>query len=194
MWRLVCNPVYVVTCLGACMELVIVSGFVVFLPKYLETQFSLGKSQASVFTGSIAIPGACIGIFFGGCLLKRLELRPKGAVQFVLVSNIICLVCYGLLFFLGCDNVKMAGTTIPYFNSSTKGPEPFQVNLTAACNFGCECRTNDVEPVCGNNGLTYFSPCHAGCTAFSSKSNFTNCACECDTLCWVLSFFFLLYF
>lgn len=175
MLRLVCNPVYVVTCLGACMELIIVSGFVVFLPKYLETQFSLGKSQASVFTGSIAIPGACIGIFMGGCLLKRLELRPKGAVQFVLISNTICLACYGLLFFLGCDNVKMAGTTIPYFNSSK--PEPFQVNLTAACNFGCECRMTDVEPVCGNNGLTYFSPCHAGCTAFSSRSNYTNCAC-----------------
>ncbi|PSN43736.1 hypothetical protein C0J52_15344 [Blattella germanica] len=176
MWRLVCNSVYVVTCLGACMELIIVSGFVVFLPKYLETQFSLGKSQASVFTGSIAIPGACIGIFMGGCLLKRLELRPKGAVQFVLISNTICLACYGLLFFLGCDNVKMAGTTIPYFNSSK--PEPFQVNLTAACNFGCECRMTDVEPVCGNNGLTYFSPCHAGCTAFSSRSNYTNCACN----------------
>lgn len=35
------------------MELIIVSGFVVFLPKYLETQFSLGKSQASVFTGEL---------------------------------------------------------------------------------------------------------------------------------------------
>lgn len=66
--------------------------------------------------GSIAIPGACIGIFMGGCLLKRLELRPKGAVQFVLISNTICLACYALLFFLGCDNVKMAGTTIPYYN------------------------------------------------------------------------------
>ncbi|XP_054266290.1 solute carrier organic anion transporter family member 5A1-like [Macrosteles quadrilineatus] len=175
MWRLLCNPVYVVTCLGACMELVIVSGFVVFLPKYLETQFSLGKSQASVFTGSIAIPGACIGIFMGGCLLKRFELKPKGAVQFVLISNTICLSCYGLLFFLGCDNVKMAGTTIPYYNSSRA--EPFQVNLTAACNFGCECHTTDVEPVCGNNGLTYFSPCHAGCTELSSRSNYTNCAC-----------------
>lgn len=52
MWRLACNPIYIVTCLGACMELIIVSGFVVFLPKYLETQFSLGKSQASVFTGT----------------------------------------------------------------------------------------------------------------------------------------------
>lgn len=51
MWRLVSNPIYICTCLGACMELMIVSGFIVFLPKYLETQFSLGKSQASVFTG-----------------------------------------------------------------------------------------------------------------------------------------------
>lgn len=192
MWRLLSNPVYITTCLGACMELMIVSGFIVFLPKYLETQFSLGKSQASVFTGSIAIPGACIGIFMGGCFLKRFQLTPRGAVQFVLVSNLICLSCYTLLFFLGCENLKMAGTTIPYYNyspahsgagiagagkSSGHGVEPFQVNLTAACNFGCECRMTDVEPVCGNNGLTYFSPCHAGCTAFSSAANYTNCAC-----------------
>ncbi|CAD6997100.1 unnamed protein product [Ceratitis capitata] len=178
MLRLVTNPVYIVTCLGACMELWIVSGFVVFLPKYLETQFSLGKSQASVFTGSIAVPGACIGIFIGGCILKRFQLKPKGAVQFVIISNAICLGLYAMLFFLGCDNLKMAGTTIPYYRSAKHGViEPFQVNLTAACNFGCECLTSDVEPVCGNNGLTYFSPCHAGCTAFSSTSNYTNCAC-----------------
>ncbi|KAH8263213.1 hypothetical protein KR044_005953, partial [Drosophila immigrans] len=179
MLRLVKNPVYIVTCLGACMELMIVSGFVVFLPKYLETQFSLGKSQANIFTGSIAVPGACIGIFIGGCVLKRFQLKPKGAVQFVLITNVICLACYAMLFFLGCDNLKMAGTTIPYYTKQGSTLEqPFQVNLTAACNFGCECLTSEVEPVCGNNGLTYFSPCHAGCTAFSSSSNYTNCACE----------------
>jgi len=179
MLRLVKNPVYIVTCLGACMELMIVSGFVVFLPKYLETQFSLGKSQANIFTGSIAVPGACIGIFIGGCILKRFQLKPKGAVQFVLITNVICLACYALLFFLGCDNLKMAGTTIPYYTKQGSTLEqPFQVNLTAACNFGCECLTSEVEPVCGNNGLTYFSPCHAGCTAFSSSSNYTNCACK----------------
>lgn len=55
--------------------------------------------------------------------------------------------------------------------------EPFTVNLTAACNFKCECMEDDAEPVCGNNGISYFSPCHAGCTSFSS-SNYTNCACK----------------
>jgi hypothetical protein len=47
----------------------------VFLPKYLETQFSLSKSEANLLTGGTAIPGACIGILFGGYILKRLQLR-----------------------------------------------------------------------------------------------------------------------
>merc|ERR1719420_1330912 len=177
-WKLLTNKIYLVTCLGACMELIIVSGFIVFLPKYLETQFNLSKSMASMFTGGIAIPGACIGIFFGGYILKRLQLRPKGAVQLVIFFNILCLSCYAMLFFFGCDNIKMAGTTMPYFTSNAS--EPFQINLTASCNFGCECDMNDVQPVCGANGLTYFSPCHAGCTSLLSSDNYTNCACVSD--------------
>jgi len=177
-WNLLTNKIYMVTCMGACMELIIVSGFIVFLPKYLETQFNLGKSEASMFTGGIAIPGACIGIFLGGYLLKKFQLRPLGAVQLVLFFNVICLACYALLFVFGCDNVKMAGATMPYFNSANKQSPAaglFKINLTSSCNFGCECDMNDVQPVCGANGLTYFSPCHAGCT--TGGDNFTNCAC-----------------
>jgi hypothetical protein len=66
--RLLCNPIYMVTCLGACMELAIVSGFVVYLPKYLETQFSLGKSQASVFTGTFCF--AFYSIFTHTAMLR----------------------------------------------------------------------------------------------------------------------------
>ena len=54
------------------MELMIVSGFIVFLPGYLETQFNLSKSQESVFEGRIAVPGACVGVFMGGYILERL--------------------------------------------------------------------------------------------------------------------------
>ena len=39
------------------MELIIVSGFIVFLPKYLETQFALSKSEASMMTGELITTG-----------------------------------------------------------------------------------------------------------------------------------------
>ena len=116
MWNLLSNPVFIVTCLGSCMELSIVSGFLVFLPKYLETQFTIGKSEANLFAGGIAVPGACIGIFLGGYLLKKFQLGIKGAIQFVLFFNLICMGLYTGLYFLGCDNMKMAGATLPYYN------------------------------------------------------------------------------
>ena len=176
-WKLITNWIFLVSCLGACCELIIVSGFIVFLPKYLETQFNLSKSEASMLTGGTAIPGACIGIILGGYILKKLQLGPRGALQLVLICNVLCLLCYGLLFFLGCNNVAMAGATMPYSKNSSEG---FQINLTHSCNFGCECDMNDVQPVCGGNGLTYFSPCHAGCTSLLSSDNYTNCACVGD--------------
>lgn len=176
-WRLITNPTYVVTCLGGCMELNIVSGFVVFLPKYLETQFELGKSEASLFVGGIAIPGACLGIFAGGYLVKRLQLKPSGAAKFVLTTNIVCLVGYVLFFFLGCPNPNLAGGTVPYPSGEGLieggGAQEFSLNLTSSCNVDCTC-DNSLDPqlVC-HNGITYYSPCHAGCSV-----NMTQCACK----------------
>ena len=37
-------------------------------------------------------------------------------------------------------------------------------NMTSSCNVGCHCSSNEVALICGTNGLTYLSPCHAGCT------------------------------
>lgn len=49
--RLLKNWIYLITCLGICCEVSIVSGFVLFLPKYLETQFGTTTSVANLFTG-----------------------------------------------------------------------------------------------------------------------------------------------
>ena len=45
------NKIYILTSFGICCEIGIVSGFVLFLPKYLETQFGTSKSMANLFTG-----------------------------------------------------------------------------------------------------------------------------------------------
>lgn len=39
--------------------------------------------------------------------------------------------------------------------------EPTSLNST--CNSACGCTTKKFNPICGVNGVTYYSPCHAGC-------------------------------
>jgi len=37
--------------------------------------------------------------------------------------------------------------------------------LNATCNSHCECKSTVFEPVC-SDGITYFSPCRAGCDKY----------------------------
>ncbi|CAG5133316.1 unnamed protein product, partial [Candidula unifasciata] len=182
------NPVYAVLLPAICLEICIVAGFVVFLPKYLESQFGTSTSQANLLTGGIAIPGAVIGILVGGYILKRMALSPKGAIQFVLLLNTLALCGFSFFFYMGCDNVKIAGANFPYFNSS--GHKIFEANLTSSCNQNCACSQNHIQPICGINGITYFSPCHAGCTGSNyfydhgkeeRSFNYSGCSCIGDS-------------
>lgn len=36
-------------------------------------------------------------------------------------------------------------------------------NFTSACNLACECVDVQFTPICGADGIQYYSPCHAGC-------------------------------
>ena len=65
-----------------------------------------------------------MGVFMGGYILKRLQLRPKGAVQLILIFQMISLAMYSVLFVVGCDNVKMAGATAPYSLRYAAGVPP----------------------------------------------------------------------
>ena len=39
--------------------------------------------------------------------------------------------------------------------------KPFSLDST--CNNGCGCSRSEFSPICGVDGITYYSPCHAGC-------------------------------
>lgn len=45
--------------------------------------------------------------------------------------------------------------------------------LFTDCNSKCVCSSSDWDPVCGENGVTYVSPCLAGCTTSAGSGKNT---------------------
>jgi len=43
---------------------------------------------------------------------------------------------------------------------------------TDACHINCGCSQQDLfDPICGKDGITYFSPCYAGCSVLDKTSD-----------------------
>ncbi|XP_070763394.1 solute carrier organic anion transporter family member 3A1 [Enoplosus armatus] len=178
--HLLSNPVFTCIILAACMEIAVVAGFAAFLGKYLEQQFNLTTSSANQLLGMTAIPCACLGIFMGGLLVKKLNLSALGAIRMAMLVNLISTACYVSFLFLGCDTGPVAGVTVPYGNRTLQEGK----KLEAQCISHCNCFTSSISPVCGYNGVTYLSACFAGCTRAGSaqntssiSQNLTGCAC-----------------
>lgn len=73
--------------------------------------------------------------------------------------------------FITCDNIPIAGVNSPYPNST------LSTSLVVSCNDKCRCADSQYNPICGD-GVTYFSPCHAGCSRGTSRNNsFFDCSC-----------------
>lgn len=68
------------------------------------------------FLGMTAIPCACLGIFLGGLLVKKLSLSALGAIRMAMLVNLVSTACYVSFLFLGCDTGPVAGVTVPYGN------------------------------------------------------------------------------
>ncbi|KAE8296331.1 Solute carrier organic anion transporter family member 3A1 [Larimichthys crocea] len=176
--HLLSNPVFTCIILAACMEIAVVAGFAAFLGKYLEQQFNLTTTSANQLLGMTAIPCACLGIFMGGLLVKKLNLSALGAIRMAMLVNLISTACYVSFLFLGCDTGPVAGVTVPYTNRTLRvGEKP-----EAQCISHCNCFTSSISPVCGSNGVTYLSACFAGCsqtgrTTSGISQNLTGCGC-----------------
>ncbi|KAM9409011.1 solute carrier organic anion transporter family member 3A1-like isoform 2-T2 [Pholidichthys leucotaenia] len=187
--HLLSNPVFSCITLAACMEIAVVAGFAAFLGKYLEQQFNLTTSSANQLLGMTAIPCACLGIFLGGLLVKKMNLSALGAVRMAMLVNLVSTACYVSFLFLGCDTGPVAGVTVAYGNETLRPSQQPE----SACISNCNCYTASVSPVCGSNGVTYLSACFAGCTKPVStdtigasdfwilypalSTNLTSCAC-----------------
>uniref|UniRef100_A0A8C6P2E2 Solute carrier organic anion transporter family member n=1 Tax=Nothobranchius furzeri TaxID=105023 RepID=A0A8C6P2E2_NOTFU len=196
------NPTFLFLCLAGASEAMLIGGMSTFGPKFLEAQFSLSASDAAMWFGYMVVPAGGGGTFLGGYIVKRLNLRCRGIIRFCMACAIVSLMAT-FIFLINCPNVPMAGVTAPYWSRQIVKQQLDQYkvfydkpsklhlgnsssldeNLTAACNSACSCIRELYNPVCGSDGVMYYSPCHAGCTSVNhtelsmGKQVYSGCSC-----------------
>ncbi|XP_032677729.1 solute carrier organic anion transporter family member 4A1 isoform X1 [Odontomachus brunneus] len=169
------NPAFFMLNLAGASEGLLIAGFAAFLPKLIENQFSVSASSAALLMGLVTVPAGGGGTFLGGYLIKRFNLPCSGILKFCLLATAACIV-FTLCFALNCPNLDFAGLTVPYHNTTKK----VALSLENVCNSGCGCSKSQFDPICGVDGITYYSPCHAGCyreTPINDAKLYTDCSC-----------------
>ncbi|XP_052268217.1 solute carrier organic anion transporter family member 2A1-like [Dreissena polymorpha] len=150
--------VYVFTLIAACFNVLSVSIFLGFEPKYMETQFSVPSSTASIFVGVMSIAALSIGTLLGGVVTRRGNTTPFRLILTIIGLWVTVTMLLAVAMVLGCGSQTV-------FNPLN--------NDTLAAALPCSCNHTEFLPIC-SEGVSYFSPCHAGCTNTSAGA-FSAC-------------------
>ncbi|CAK8680047.1 unnamed protein product [Clavelina lepadiformis] len=163
------NPTYIFLTLGGVIDGMLLTGLSTFGPKILEALFGLTSSFSAVLLGAIAIVGGAGGQLAGGIIVWKIKLSVKGIFKLSIVGSILSLFCL-LVFLMKCPEIPFAGGNTQYPSASDI------VGIEASCNLGCSCNPDFFDPVCGSDGITYYSSCYAGCTEEVNET-YTKCLC-----------------
>ncbi|KAJ9574320.1 hypothetical protein L9F63_026033, partial [Diploptera punctata] len=134
--RLLKNDILMFRTASSVLHILPIAGLYTFLPKYLESQFRLAAHTANMVSG------------VGGILVMGLA-----------IVYAIGVICMGILMLIGCPMDDFAGLGKSTSSSGNRWLPSFE----PVCNTTCECDRYKFSPICGHDGKTYFSACHAGC-------------------------------
>ncbi|KAL6116977.1 uncharacterized protein ACO6RY_14861 [Pungitius sinensis] len=153
-------------------------GMITFKPKYMEQVYGQSASKAIFLIGILNLPAVALGIITGGFVLKRFKLGVIGAARVSVTASVGSLCLLFIQIFIYCDKAEVAGLTVSYQGDSQVSYN--QQTMISQCNTACSCSVKHWDPVCAQNGITYASPCLAGCqtsTGIGKEMTFHNCTC-----------------
>ncbi|XP_045410189.1 solute carrier organic anion transporter family member 1B3 [Lemur catta] len=176
------NPLYVIYLFLTLLQLSSFIGSFTYIFKYIEQQYGRAAFQANFLLGTITIPTVGVGMFAGGYIIKKFKFTVVGIAKFSFFTASMSFIFYLLNFTTFCESKSVAGLTLTYDGNN---PVTSHIGVPLSyCNSDCNCDKSQWEPVCGNNGITYISPCLAGCkSSTGSKKSmvFYNCSCVEET-------------
>ncbi|OWF50039.1 Solute carrier organic anion transporter family member 4A1 [Mizuhopecten yessoensis] len=157
------NPTFVFLTLAETTEGFVLAGSSTFLPKFAEVQFSLPAATAALYVGAAIIPAGGLSTFMGGFIVKRFNLSVRGILKFC-VGLMMTSTVLGLFLLIHCPSVPFAGVNIEYGQASSSGTKFLGSFRSDSCYRNCSCtQADNYNPVCGVDGITFYSPCYAGC-------------------------------
>uniref|UniRef100_A0A8C3VD34 Solute carrier organic anion transporter family member n=1 Tax=Catharus ustulatus TaxID=91951 RepID=A0A8C3VD34_CATUS len=165
------NPVFVVFIFLTILQYNSLVGIITYEPKFMEQQFNVSVAKAIFLIGVILLPVTILGMFLGGFLIKKFKLHITEMTKFACVTFIVAYLLNLLYFACSCEALQVAGLTAPYSGKHI---------YMASCNAECNCKVDQWDPVCGDNGITYMTACFAGCKSSSGTGRnmvFHNCSC-----------------
>uniref|UniRef100_A0A8C6NL93 Solute carrier organic anion transporter family member n=1 Tax=Nothobranchius furzeri TaxID=105023 RepID=A0A8C6NL93_NOTFU len=176
--RLLGTPAYFLLLIGSILKFNSFIGLFTFKAKYIEQQFGQSASRANFLIGVLNLPAVAMGIFLGGLLMRRYKLSVVSGAQLSFATSFMGYLLLLLQFGTKCDNIPIAGLTVSY--NGTKTVLYNGEMLFSECNRNCSCSAEQWDPVCSGSGITYISPCMAGCLTSSGHGKhtvFNNCSC-----------------
>ncbi|XP_064618620.1 solute carrier organic anion transporter family member 2A1-like isoform X2 [Lineus longissimus] len=173
-WKLLRNSVFLVMITGTMFDAAGGVGYMAFGPKYIESQFRVDTFTANTITAGIVLSSA-LGMGFSGLLTSRIKKKLNDLFLRAVIALAVCYTLFLGMMSFGCQEVQISGYTNTLADMTTNSSGSFP-NINETCH-QCYCPEGQYEPVCGSNGVTYYSPCQAGCDAGGSDIGYSGCDC-----------------
>lgn len=136
-----------------------------YTAKLIEIIYRQTASASSFYTGTLAIVFSGVGVLVGRLFISKFKPSARFLTMWHIICGVFCVTGIISYAFIGCEE-----------NKKTLN---LKQDVITSCNADCHCDFVRYSPVCGDNGQTYISACHAGCktSAKVNSTDFFNCSC-----------------